>query len=317
MVLSFIIFFVALAVLLIAANYFTTSAERIGLALKLSPFFVGVVIVALGTSLPELVSSIFAVSNGNSDIVAGNIIGADVSNLLLILGISTLFVKGNIKLGEEYIFVDLHFMLGAIIMATYFMWDGVVDWVEGIFLLVGFAIYQIYLFRSSEKPDRMRDEHLILPAEKHVKPEFKTFAILVASMVGVYFGAKYTVNSIIEIAEGMNVSKTVISLTALSLGTTLPELSVSFTAARRGNPQIAIGNILGSCIFNTFTVLGISSVIGDIVVPAAHKEFLLLALLTAGLFFYLVSQDKKISTWEGMLFVLFYAVFLATIIGIM
>lgn len=313
MIASILIFVVAMAVLLVAANYFTVSAEKIGLALKLSPFFVGVVIVALGTSLPELVSSIFSMTQGNSEIVSGNIIGANVSNLFLILGITTLFVTKSIKLGEEYIFIDLHFMLGGIIMATYFMWDGAVILTEGIFLLLGFGVYQVYLIRS-DKPDAMRSEEMILPLDKKVKPDWTTFLILIASGVGVFFGAKYTVDSIVAIAEDLNVSKSIISLTALSLGTTLPELSVSITAAKKGNPEIALGNILGSCIFNTFSVLGISALIGTVEVPALHKEFLLLSLLTAGLFFYLVSQDKKISKWEGMLFILFYVVFMNEII---
>jgi len=317
MTISILIFVVALGILLYSANLFTISAEKIGLALKLSPFFIGVVIVALGTSLPELVSSIFSVVNGNSEIVTGNIIGANVSNLLLILGFTTLFVTSSIKLGEEYIFIDLHFMLGAIILATYFMWDGVVSWIEGIFLLLGFGIYQIYLLRSSEKPERMREEHLLAPLDKPEKLSAKTILLLLIAVAGVFFGAKYTVDSIVEIAEQLNVSKSIISLTALSLGTTLPELSVSYTAARRGNPQIAIGNILGSCIFNALSVLGIASLIGDIVVPEGHKEFLLLSLLTAGVFFYLLAQDKKISRWEGMLFILLYTVFLASIIGVL
>jgi cation:H+ antiporter len=311
---SIIIFVLALVLLLFAANYFTVAAEKIGLALKLSPFFIGVVIVALGTSLPELVSSIFSMLHHKSEIVSGNIIGANISNLFLILGISTLFVKGNIKLGEEYIFIDLHFMFGSIIMATFFMWDGVVTMGEGIFLLVGFAIYQIYLFKS-EKPDAMREQHLLNPLDKKVKPDIKTFVILVLSAAGVFFGAKYTVDSIIDIAEQFNVSRSIISLTALSLGTTLPELSVSITAARKGHPQIAIGNILGSCIFNTLSVLGVSSTLGNIIVPSFNKEFLLLTLLTAGLFFYLVAQDKKISRWEGFLFILFYAIFMSKILG--
>jgi cation:H+ antiporter len=309
-----IIFILALFLLLVAANYFTLSAEKIGLALKLSPFFVGVVIVALGTSLPEMVSSILSMVQGHSEIVSGNIIGANVSNLFLILGITTLVSKRSIKLGEEYIFIDLHFMLGGILMATYFMWDGFVSWGEGVFLLIGCAVYQIH-FLHSEKPDVMRAEEMILSLDKKVKPEWKTIAVLVLSGLGVFLGAKYTVESIVEIAEYLNVSKSIISITALSLGTTLPELSVSITAVRRGNPQIAIGNILGSCIFNTFSVLGVSSMLGTIVVPASHKEFLLLTLLTAGLFFYLVSQDKKISMWEGMLFLLFYMIFIYEIVG--
>jgi len=138
---------------------------------------------------------------------------------------------------------------------------------------------------------------------------YKDYVILLISAVGIYFGADYTINSISEIASAFGVDDGLISITVLSLGTTFPELFVSISATRSGQPEIAIGNILGSCIFNAFAVSGVAAIINPIEVPQIMKQVALVFLLIAAVFFYLLSQDKKISKWEGMLFVLFYVVF--------
>lgn len=315
MAIPFIIFAVSLFGLIIASKYFTEAAERIGLSLKMSPFMVGVVIVAIGTSLPELISGIIASSNGHSEIVIGNVLGANISNIFLILGMTTIISKRSIQLGKEYIFIDLHFMLGSATLLILFLLDGVVSQLEGGALLVGFLIYQVYLLRS-EKPDEMptlNDEKIV---RKLDSLDWKDLAIVAVTAVGIFIGAKYTVESIVDIANALDVDKALVSLTVLSVGTTLPELAVSIAAARAGHPEIAVGNILGSCIFNSFTVTGVSSLIHPIEMPLQLTQTSMIFLIVAAVFFYLLSQDKKVSRWEGMLFLLFYVVFILKISGI-
>lgn len=315
MLLTAVIFITSLFVLLASAKFFTEAAERIGISLNLSPFTVGVVIVALGTSLPELISAIIASSQGSSQIVAGNILGANISNIFLVLGITTIAAKRSIQLGEEYIFIDLHFMLGSALMISFFLWDGMITSAEGIILILGFAVYQVYLIRS-EKPEAMpslnQDEVIT-----KIKPGFawKDYTIILLAAVGVYYGASYTVNSIVDAAQHLKVDESFISISALALGTTLPEMIVSITAAKSGNPQIAIGNILGSCIFNSFMVGGIASQIAPVTMGDDLRILATTFLVGAAGFFYLLAQDKKISKWEGMLFVLFYLVFILKISG--
>jgi len=306
----------SLGALLVAARYFTRSAERLGHMMRMSPLMVGVVIVALGTSLPELVSSIIAASKGNTEIVAGNVLGANISNIFLMLGCVTLVAGTSIFLGEEYIFIDLHFMLGSAVLVSYFMWQGTIGTVEGAILMIGFLIYQIHLFQS-EKPKEMP----VISEEAEISEIRKSNArndvlILIASGVGIYFGAEYTVQSIIDIAHHMDIDEGLVSITALSLGTTLPELSVSITATRRGHAEIAIGNILGSCIFNALAVTGTAAVIAPIHITPLLREVALVFFLIASVFFYLLAQDKKISKWEGLLFLLFYVVFFLKIIKV-
>lgn len=306
---SFLIFALSLATLLLASKYFTKAAERIGLALNMSSFMIGVVIVAIGTSLPEMVAGIIASMHGSSEIVIGNIVGANVSNIFFVLGITTIVAKKSIHLGEEYIFVDLHFMLGSATILVLFLMDGCITWIEGVLLLMGFFIYQFYLL-GSDKPDQMY--HLNkTPINK--KNYVRDFAIVVATAVGIYVGAKFTISSIVEIATFLDVSEAIIGLTVMSLGTTLPELAVSISAARAGKPEIAVGNILGSCIFNTFAVGGVAAIINPIYLPDDLKNISMVFLIVAAAFFYLLSQDKKVSRFEGMLFLLFYLIFILKI----
>ena len=148
MLLELAIFAVSLVVLLAAARFFTVAAERIGLALGMSPFAVGVLIVAAGTSLPEMVSSIVAVTRGTSEIVVGNILGANLSNLLLVMGVVALAARRQIQLGEQYILIDLHFLLGSAFLLALSLRDGVLSRVESAFLLAGYGAYVLYLFRE-------------------------------------------------------------------------------------------------------------------------------------------------------------------------
>lgn len=139
---------------------------------------------------------------------------------------------------------------------------------------------------------------------------------MILAGLGVFLGADYTISSIISISTSMHVNEAIISATVLSLGTTLPELAVSFTAAKAGKPQIAIGNILGSCIFNSLMVLGTSSLFGVITLPENMRAFSIIFAIGAAFFFYLLSQDKKVDKFEGLLFILFYLIFILKIIGV-
>jgi cation:H+ antiporter len=304
------IFIVSLSVLLYASRIFTNAAEKIGLLLGLSPFMIGLVIVSVGTSLPELISGIIATNAGKSEIAAGNVLGANVSNLLLLLGITTLASKKTIELGETYIFIDLHFMLGSTLMIGLFLWDGTLTWKEGVLLLVGFILYQIHLLKSEKVVEKEKQD------KADSKEKIKQVGIMALAGIGVFLGADYTITSIISISTSLEINEAIISATVLSLGTTLPELAVSYSAAKAGKAQIAIGNILGSCIFNSLLVLGTSSLFGEITLPENMRAFSIIFVIGSAVFFYLLSQDKKINKFEGLLFILFYFTFILKIIGV-
>lgn len=313
MLIQILIFVAALTVLLVAARFFTGSAETIGRWLRMPEFVVGVFIVGIGTSLPELISGILAVRQHASEIVPGNIIGSGISNLLLVTGLAVAISRKPITLGSTYMFIDLHFLLGATALFILLAFDGKIEPGEALFGLITFIVYSFYLIRggSNETGDKPAAD-----AQPRQSFPIKALLILLASAAGIFFGADYTISSISNIAEALDVPKSIIALTVLSVGTTLPELAVNISAIRKGKAEMAIGNILGSCIFNLLVIPSVASCFGTIDVPAALLRFSLPVMAGAALFFYLLSQDKKISPWEGLLFVVLYALVILKIAAI-
>lgn len=306
---NILIFATALGALLVSARYFTESAEKIGKWMRLPSFVIGIFIVGIGTSLPELVSGILAVQHGFSEILPGNVIGANVSNLLLVTGMAVALYRKDIHLGSSYIYIDLHFLLGSFFLFVLIAYDGVIRFSEAWVGLFTFLVYSIYLIRGNEK-----EPVSVLTATPNRFPA-GSLALLVLSAGGIFLGADYTVQSIADIAEALGISKSIIALTVLSIGTTLPELTVNITAIRRGKAEIALGNVLGSCIFNTLAIPGFASIFGPIIVPHELLTFSLPVMCGAGLLFYLLAQDKRISPWEGFLFFMIYLLFLLKIAG--
>lgn len=306
MAVQFITFIIALSILIVAARFFTNSAEDLGKWLSFPAFVIGIFIVGIGTSLPELISGVLSVSQGVSEILPGNIIGANISNLLLVTGFAVAFNRKAISLGSMYIYIDLHFLLGSIFMFCMIAYDGVISMTEACTGILVFIVYSIYLIKSGIKTEG---------AVKDVKHPFpvKALLILIVAGVGIYFGAEYTVQSIQGIARGLRIPESIIALTALSLGTTLPELVVNITAIKQGKAEMAVGNILGSCIFNTLVIPAIASMVGNITVPKLLISFSLPVMAGTGLLFYLLTQDKRISLWEGVMFVMIYVLFLIKI----
>ncbi|GIW26984.1 MAG: sodium:calcium antiporter [Meiothermus sp.] len=308
MLLLFLTFFGSLALLLVSARLFTGAAERIGLALGLSSFMVGVIIVGVGTSLPELITGLFSVSQGVSQIVSGNVLGANVSNLLLILGVSTVFsVLRPVYLGEAYIAIDLHFLVGSAFVLGVVMFDGVVGRVEGLCLLAVYGVYVAYLLKEGSSGQKGETRTSIAPRD---------LLLVALSAVGIYFGAEWTVNSLQGLAMGLGVPTAIVAVTILALGTTLPELVVSIGAARQGKASLAVGNILGSCIFNALVVVGAGAVYGTVKVTPELTGFALPFAVGASLLFYLLVQDRRISSWEGMLFLVMYGLFVLKVSGL-
>lgn len=308
MLISSLIFVGALLVLLFAAKKFTEAAEQVGYWLKLPAFVIGIFIVGIGTSLPELISGLLAVSANKSSILAGNVVGSNISNLLFITGAAVAYNRKNIELKSSYIYIDLHFLLGAFFYAGIIMYDGVINPVETIPGLIIFLIYSFYLIKGGSASD------LTTGTTKNAFP-WRALGWLLAAGVGIYFGAEYTIESLSTIAQGLHVPDQLIALTLLSLGTTLPELAVNISAIQKNNPEMAMGNILGSCIFNTLVIPTAGSWLGTITIPADLLGFALPVMAGSGLLFYLLAQDKKISTWEGLLFAALYVLFLLKLIG--
>lgn len=312
----FLILIVSIIVLVKSSDYFTDYAEKLGLFLKMSPFVIGIVIVAFGTSLPELISSIYAVLSGVSEIVAGNVIGSNIANILLILGISAILVK-EIKISKPLISVDLPFLVASTFLAGLLMMDGSITIIDAIIFLFGFVVYIYYSIKEDEPAikNNLKKEVISAKKKKKEKFNFKIPFVLVISLIGILIGSKYTVESVVAISKLLNVGAEIIAVTVVALGTSLPELSVSISAIRKNKPDIAVGNILGSNMFNIFGVLGLPALFGTLVITQSIIMFSLPFLIVITVLLTIMLSDNKLSRYEGIMLLLFYAYFIGHIVG--
>ncbi len=309
-----LVLLVSLAVLLKASSWFTAAAERIGLALGLPSFLVGVTIVAFGTSLPELVSSVLAVLHGASEIVAGNVVGSNVANLLLILGLAAI-LGGHLRVRYELVSVDLPFLAGSAFFLALVLWNGQVSRPEGALCLVGMGLYVWYAVASKAPIDaELEALERVLTREPRW---LRSSLILLGSGVLIYFGADYTVAAVIEISTLLGIGRDVIAASAVALGTSLPEVAVTIVAARRGQPELAVGNVLGSNIFNAFGIIGVSALVGPLAVPPTILDFALPMMVIATLLAFFMIMEKEMTKWEGWLAILFYVYFLGALFNLL
>ncbi|MAG15694.1 conjugal transfer protein TraR [Candidatus Woesearchaeota archaeon] len=307
------IFIASLIVLVKASDYFTDSAEKIGLYFGLPAFIVGVTIVAIGTSLPELVSSIFAVLNHSSEIVVGNVVGSNITNIFLILGIAAIIGK-KVNVTYELIHVDLPMLIGSSFLLTLTIWDGVFTLPEALLCISGVFLYLVYTLSIEKKhKDTEIKKEMKGFLKKRKKLDWKALIVLVVSVFFIYIGANYTVESVINLSEALSIGKEIIAVSAVALGTSLPELMVTVSAARKGKPEMAVGNILGSNIFNSFAVMGIPALIGTLVIPSSILTFGLPMMLAATLLYFFITQDREITQWEGWMLVIFYVFFIGKV----
>jgi cation:H+ antiporter len=309
------VFIVSILVLIKAAEYFTKSAEQIGLAFRLPQFIIGVTIVAIGTSLPEIISSVFAVVRNSSEIVIGNVIGSNVANIFLVLGTAVLVSK-KLILKYNIIHIDLPLLLGSTFLLVLTTMDGIFNIYEGILCLCGFFVYILHAVTAEKEIKKITMGKIQKENKKRVRLRVKPIIILILSGFFIYIGAKYSIESVIALSELLTVGKEAIAASAVAIGTSLPEMIVSITAARKGNPEIAIGNILGSNIFNVLAVMGIPVLFGPIHIPQNMITFGLPILIIATFLFTFMAWDREIRRFEGCFLIIFYAFFIGKLFNI-
>ena len=286
--------------MLYASDLFIESAEKIGLSLGISPFVIGVTIVAFGTSLPELAASIASVYCGTSEIVVGNVVGSNITNILLVLGLTSMVGK-SINLDFDLWSVDMPLLLGSSFLMFFVLQDAKFTLIEAVLFLaalVGFLINSV----ANSVPDENIDRPKVV---------FTDILKLILGGVMVYFGAKYTIVGIEGCSNEAGISPEIISLTFVALGTSLPEVVVSIAAAKRGKHAIAVGNVLGSNIFNTYAVMAIPSFIGELYIPENVIAFGLPFMVAMTIMFGVMTFSRKICVWEGFLLLIFYCYYLA------
>ncbi len=319
-----LLFIISLMFLIKSSDYFAKAAEKIGLKLGISQFVIGVTIVSVGTSLPELIASIFAVLQHSPEIVGGNVVGSNIANIFLILACGAIFSKKKLRIEKNLLPVDLPMMIGSAMFLALTVYDDHLfsRWEACLFVaaILVYLFYNISEGRQESKKNNQANKNINQKADSsdpkvtHSATETKqwtaTIATLVISGVVIFLSAKYTIQSIIAISEAFNIGSEIIALTVVAFGTSLPELAVTYSAAKSGNGGIVVGNVLGSNIFNTFAVMGIPGLIHDLPFPATLVSPGLVIMIVATALFLVVTVDKVIGRWEGLLFILIYFYFI-------
>ena len=310
----------SLLVLVVASDFFTNAAEKIGLSMGLNPFIVGVTIVSIGTSLPELMSSIIAVLQGSPEVVAGNVVGSNIANIFLIIGAAGVISARSIRINYDLVSVDLPLFVGSAFLLTLTTWDKVFSPGEAWLFVVGYIMYLFYTIKGSEEnqpEDNPEGEqnNSTAPANRNTNFILRQGLIVILSSIFIYLGARFTIYSLIGISEALNIGVEIIAITAVALGTSLPELVVTINASLKGKAEIAVGNVLGSNIFNVFMVMGIPGLVGKLTIPETILHGGIPMLIAGTLLLFFTTQDQKLTIWEGWLFLMFYVWFIGKTFG--
>lgn len=316
MILNIFLLVIGFIILIKGADVFVDGASSVASNFKVSKMLIGLTIVAFGTSAPELAVSIKSLISGNGDIVLGNVIGSNILNILLILGCSclvhSLTVKNN-TVKKELPITMLITTLFAVLLSDKLFDNNVLNNFtrsDGIILILFFTVFMYYLISLSRKKiDDNGDEK----AEYGI---IKSFIFTIVGIIAVVLGSNLVVDSAVYIASAMGVSERMISLTVIALGTSLPELVTSVTATWKGEYDIAIGNIVGSNIFNIGIVIGIpSAIFGGIGTIAFSYIDLGVMLLSAVLLFIFSLRDHKITRKNGIIFLIIFILYYAYVIN--
>jgi cation:H+ antiporter len=308
----------SLAILVKAADLFIVSAEKVGLSLGLSPFIIGVTVVGFGTSLPELVAGIDSVLVGASQIAVGTAVGSNVTNILLILSVAAIIGHG-MRVAHELIRVDLPFLFGSALLLALFAFDGAIGRIEGLLCLGALAIYLTYAATSPETHATTvgASAAQVLAVRNGPKVTAATWLWLAAGLVLLQVSAHFTVVSVIRLAEIVGVGSEVLAASVIALGTSLPELTVSVGSARAGKPELAVGNVIGSNIFNALGVVGVSALFGTIAVPVSITGFGLPFMIGVTILIFFVLQEREMTHWDGWLLLLLYVGFNTQLYGLL
>lgn len=295
------VFVISLGSLVWASSVLINTAERIGVRLGMAPFVIGILVVGIGTSIPELVSSVYAALVGETEIVVGNVLGSNITNILLVLGIAGL-VGRKARLDRDLLHIDLPMVLGSAILLGFLIVDGSFTRMDATLCIVGVGIYVYSALATDIEPTGETHEAQRLNVGVWLR--------LIASLGLIIIGAKYTVDAVVVLAASLGLGTEVIALSAVALGTSLPEIVVAITAARRGKIELAVGNIMGSNVFNVFAVMGLPGVITPLAVPQEVIAFSMPFFIAVTLLYVLITVDARINRFEGALLLLFYAYFI-------
>lgn len=313
---TYILLILGFALLIKGANFLVDGSASIAKKFGISSLVIGLTVVAFGTSAPELIVNILAASNGNTDIAIGNIIGSNIANILLILGAAAVIFPLTVQKNTTWKEIPLSLLAIIItfIMASDMLLDNTsfdaITRTDGLTLIAFFIIFIYYIFG-------------IAKAEGEGGQEIKEYSswlsaiMIIAGLVMLVLGGKWIVDSAIQIARGWGVSEALIGLTIVAIGTSLPELATSLVAATKKQTDIAVGNVVGSNIFNIFWILGLSSVIRPLPFSRAMEIDVAVCVFATLLLFLFMFVGKKhtLQRWQGAMFIIMYVGYIGYLVA--
>jgi len=306
--------------LVVGAESLVRGASKLAASAGVSPLVVGLTVVAFGTSSPELAVSTHAAFTGEADIAVGNVVGSNIFNILFILGLSAMIAP--LAVAQQLIRLDIPIMVGASALLLALGMDGRIGRLDGTLLFAMIVAYTVFLIRRSRQESRAvleeyEREYAVGEEEKTPRAWRVDLAYVLGGMAGLVLGSRWLVDGAVRVAQDLGVDELTIGLTIIAIGTSLPELATSVVASLRGERDIAVGNVVGSNIFNILAVIGLAGLISPAGIPVSFEVLrfdvpvmLMVALASAPA---LVS-GMVIQRWEGCLFLAYYLAYLAHLV---
>lgn len=316
---TLLLFILGLGGLIVGAEFFLKAVDRFGLKWGVSPMVMGLTVVAFATGAPELAISLKAAMNDSADLVLGNIIGSNIANILFILGISGLITPLHIK--QRIVRIDVPIVIAMSIGLYVLALDGILSLSDGVVLLLGLLAYSVFTYLQVRK-NKVDIEELYEQDEEVQLASgtwfyVKNVGILLVGLALIVQGANWMVNSAVSIAQLLGMSELVVGLTIVSIGTSLPEVATSMAAARKGNADIAVANVLGSNIYNVLLTLGLTIVVAPGVLEVSRNALLLdmpfmIAVAIGIIPIFLTGFD--LNRKDALLFLFYYTAYLTYLV---
>ena len=305
---SAVILVIGFVLLIKGADYFVEGSSSVAKKFKVPSLIIGMTIVAMGTSLPELAVSVTAAMAGNNTLAVSNVAGSNIFNLMVVCGACALFAPLAIEkntLMKEFPFSIL--CAGLLVVMGYLGMS--LGRVDGVILLVIFAVYLFWMIQSAKKAE----EEALAEEEIKILPMWKCIVFIIGGMIAIKFGGDFVVDGASAIAAGFGLSQTLIGLTIVALGTSLPELVTSIVAARKDEVDMALGNVIGSNIFNILLILGVAAAISPIAFLMENIIDIIILIIMSVVVWGFAWTSRKINRTEGIIMLLMYAVYMVYI----
>lgn len=318
--LDILLLLIGLALILFGANWLTDGASAVAKRWGISDLVIGLTVVAFGTSAPELVISVVSAIHGSAGLAIGNVVGSNIFNVLVIIGCVAVVAPIKVEKGNMTNDIPLVILssLALLVCSNSMLLDGsaenVISRSEGLLLLLFFLIFMRYTFSIAKNAGSSASDSTV--EETKELPLWKSVLLIVGGLAGLILGGEWFVDGASGVARGLNVSESVIGLTIVAAGTSLPELATSLVAALKKKTELAVGNVVGSCVFNVFMVLGVSAVIRPLPLGGIGNFDLLTLVLASVLFWFFGWQIKTrtITRVEGILLLAVYVVYTSVLI---